>query len=354
MFVLENSSADPLEGEFIEKGKICDKSTDKWAIDGTVFKVADKLYFIWSGWEGDVNDRQILYIAPMSDPFTISGSRVEISRPTYRWEKVGKPLVNEGPEIVIRGMTVNLIYSASGSWTGEYCLGLLTAKADSDLLSPSSWKKHPEPVFRSGNGIFGPGHASFVKSPDGREDWIVYHAAQFQGAGRIRSIRTQQFQWSKENTLVFGVPVSPNVPIRLPSGEPAHERYEGERGKMGGGARIVHCLSASGGMAVGGIDTPESYLELAVKVEKAGTYVMSVRFGDSASDRKASSHKVSVNGKFAGELTYANPGRENWSNAFMAVDLDRGINTVRFSKGNNVTELDCIDIFPRQVERGSR
>ena len=26
------------------------------------------------------------------------------------------------------------------------------------------------------DGVFGPGHNSFVKSPDGREDWIVYHA----------------------------------------------------------------------------------------------------------------------------------------------------------------------------------
>ena len=37
MWVLENASADPLEGEWKLKGKITDP-TDKWAIDGTVFE----------------------------------------------------------------------------------------------------------------------------------------------------------------------------------------------------------------------------------------------------------------------------------------------------------------------------
>ena len=39
-------------------------------------------------------------------------------------------------------------YSASGSWTPYYCVGLLTADAKANLLDPTSWKKHPTPVFQ--------------------------------------------------------------------------------------------------------------------------------------------------------------------------------------------------------------
>jgi GH43 family beta-xylosidase len=220
MFVLENASPDPFQGAFVDRGKIFDPRADKWAIDGTVFELDGKLYFVWSGREGDKNDRQNLYIAAMENPYTIRGPRVEICRPTLPWEMKGKPHVNEGPEVVIRGKTINLIYSASGAWTDDYCLGLLTATVGSDLLSPSSWMKHPEPIFRSGNGVFGPGHASFVKSPDGKEDWIVYHAALFQGAKWKRNVRTQRFTWNANGTPSLGAPLPPDQPIKLPGGEP--------------------------------------------------------------------------------------------------------------------------------------
>lgn len=219
MYVLENDHADPFQGQFVERGRIADPGADTFAIDGTVFQAGDRLYFVWSGWEGCVNERQNLYIAPMSDPWAIRGPRVEISRPTYAWETVGRPHVNEGPQVLCYGGAVHLVYSASGSWTDEYCLGLLTAPRDADLLIPTSWRKHALPVLCSGNGVFAPGHASFVKSPDGCEDWIVYHAARSQGAGWDRNIRAQRFTWDDSGKPCFGCPVPPGVPMKRPGGE---------------------------------------------------------------------------------------------------------------------------------------
>lgn len=71
-------------------------------------------------------------------------------------------------------------YSASGSWTPYYCVGLLTADANANLLDPASWKKHPTPVFQQEpeNEVFGPGGSSFVSSPDGKECYMLYHARQ--------------------------------------------------------------------------------------------------------------------------------------------------------------------------------
>ena len=119
MFVLENTSTDPLTGTWVWKGKISDP-TDKWAIDGTVFEYNSQLYFLWSGWEGNTNVRQDIYIAKMSDPFTIQGNRVMISTPTYDWEKIGDPDVNEAPQI-LKNTTgrVFLVYSASGCWNDD-------------------------------------------------------------------------------------------------------------------------------------------------------------------------------------------------------------------------------------------
>lgn len=215
-YVLEGTSLDPT-APFTLKGKIASPD-DHWAIDGTVLEMRDgKLYFIWSGWEGTQNVAQNLYIAPMSDPWTMGGARECISRPTQPWEQHGL-LINEGPETLWHGNRLFVIYSASGMWTDNYCLGEL-AWNGGDPMDPKSWDKKPEPVFASSADVFGPGHCSFVPSPDGMEDWIVYHAHIHQGSGARRDVRMQHFTWNADGSPNFGTPIAGGVPIVRPSGE---------------------------------------------------------------------------------------------------------------------------------------
>jgi GH43 family beta-xylosidase len=187
---------------------------------------------IWSGWEGDVNGQQNIYLAMMKNPWTIEGERVRISSPDYDWEKVGDlnnpndvphVNVNEGPVALINKKKLFLVYSASGCWTDAYCLGMLTFTGKGNLLDAGSWKKDPLPVFRQKPeaGAFAPGHNSFFISPDGKENWIVYHAnsAAGQGCGRYRSPRAQMFTWNRDGTPNFGEPVKTNIPIPVPSGK---------------------------------------------------------------------------------------------------------------------------------------
>ena len=228
MYVIENSSTDPLNGTWVFKGKISAPS-DKWAIDGDVFNLDNQLYMIWSGWEGNVNGQQNIYIAKMKNPWTIEGERVKISSPEFAWEKHGdlnEPTlkhvnVNEGPQFLAHGDKVFVIYSGSGCWTDHYALGMLSAKANSDLLNPKSWTKHSEPVFKESpeNGVYAPGHNSFFKSPDGKEDWILYHAnaEPGQGCGIKRSPRAQKFTWDKDGFPVFGKPVKTSEILAIPS-----------------------------------------------------------------------------------------------------------------------------------------
>lgn len=216
MYVLECTGDDPTD-KFVMKGKITDP-TDKWAIDGTVLTYGGEYYFVWSGWEGDVNVAQNIYIAHMSDPWTIDSERVLLSTPEYRWEKLGgSPSINEGPVAVTApsGKTVHIVYSASGSWSDYYRLGCLTFSGEGDILDAASWTKSDSAIFEMTDEIFGPGHCSFTTAADG-STWIVYHANLVSGSGwGGRSIWVQKVEWDGD-TLVLGAPASPKTEHSLP------------------------------------------------------------------------------------------------------------------------------------------
>jgi GH43 family beta-xylosidase len=220
MYVLESAGQDP-RGPYSGPRKVA-PATDRWAIDGTVLQLPDgSLYFIWSGWEGSQNIQQNLYIAAMRDPRTIEGDRSLISEPTEPWERIGgPPYINEGPEILQRNNRLYLVYSASGSWTDDYCLGMLVAPAGADIMNRASWTKSSQPVFAKVPTAYGPGHNCFFRSPDDTEDWIAYHANVNAGTGwNGRSLRAQPFTWNRDGTPYFAQPVPTNQDVPVPSGE---------------------------------------------------------------------------------------------------------------------------------------
>ncbi|MBS1660362.1 MAG: glycoside hydrolase family 43 protein [Bacteroidetes bacterium] len=220
VFVLENTGSDPTDpSAWTFKGKLHD-TDDKWAIDATIFTYNGVNYAAWSGWPGNVNVEQDIYIAKLSNPYTIEGTRVMIAKPTYGWEGT----INEGPEALINASgQLFLTYSGNGCWSDDYSLGLLTLKPGGNPLSPADWTKSPTPVFtkNTAGGAFGPGHNGFFLSPDGKENWILYHANTLAGVGcgDARCPRIQKFTWNADGTPNFGTPVAINAPIDKPSGE---------------------------------------------------------------------------------------------------------------------------------------
>ena len=98
-----------------------------------------------------------------------------LSTPDYDWERRGF-WVNEGPAVIRRNGRVYVTYSASDTGI-NYCMGMLTADEDSDLLDPLSWTKERYPVLCSSeeHTVYGPGHNSFTTDSEGR-DILVYHA----------------------------------------------------------------------------------------------------------------------------------------------------------------------------------
>lgn len=232
IWVVENDATDPTEGNWKLLGKLSTPG-DHWAIDPSVFESKGKHYIVWSGWDGETNGIQKIFIARLATPATISGVPVVISEPDFPWEKVGDLThsnkidslphvdVNEGPEILQHDGKVMLIYSASGCWTDYYELGMVTASADADLLNRASWVKATHPVFWQSPdaSVYGPGHNTFFKSPDGKQDWILYHANSVtgQGCGALRSPRAQPFTWNPDGTPDFGRPLPTTLAIPKPS-----------------------------------------------------------------------------------------------------------------------------------------
>ena len=218
-YVLRSKTNNPL-GEYQYMGQIKDSKHDYYAIDGTPLEWNGQLYFVYSGMPTKKKSGyQNLYIAHMSNPWTIDSERVEISSPTYSWEKKNAH-INEAPEILIKNNTLHIIYSANGAQSKYYCLGMLTYNGG-NILSKKAWTKTSKPVFESGNGVYGVGHASFTTSRDGKENWIVYHAYANSNSSTIknwqRSIRIKKFTWNG-NIPVFGTPAANNTYINVPSG----------------------------------------------------------------------------------------------------------------------------------------
>ncbi|MDO7877084.1 glycoside hydrolase family 43 protein [Hymenobacter sp. ASUV-10] len=221
LWVLENPSPDPTTGTWTEKGQLLSAGHDYSAIDATVLELGSQRYLLWCGVESTTNSEGRLYISALRNPWTLTGPRTEISRPTYDWERKGPP-TNEGPEVLQHNGRTFVTYSASHCMTDDYALGLLTLTG-SDPLDAASWTKSARPVFTQNptGKAFGPGHNGFFKSKDGTQDWLLYHANSLagQGCGDLRSPRIQPITWRADGTPDFGVPAAVGQPLPRPAGE---------------------------------------------------------------------------------------------------------------------------------------
>jgi GH43 family beta-xylosidase len=216
-YVLECDTANPLEGKWVEKGQL-KTNWESFSLDATTFEHRGTRYLVWAQNEPKIRGNTNLYIAKMDTPWSITGKQVMITRPEYPWEQI-LFWVNEGPAALIRNGRVFISYSASGT-NHNYCMGLLTADEDADLLDAKSWQKSPVPVFKSSaaNNQYGPGHNSFTVAEDGKTDLIVYHARNYKEIegdplnNPDRHTRVQVLGWKPDGTPDFGEPV-PDGPL---------------------------------------------------------------------------------------------------------------------------------------------
>lgn len=220
LYVLENASADPTTGTWTEKGQL-KTAFESFSLDATTFEHRGQRYLVWTQRPLEPKDAGTdIYIARMRNPWTIELPQVSISSPTLEWEVRGHK-VNEAPAVIVRNGRVFVAFSASAT-DANYCIGLLSASGDANLLDKASWMKAPQPLFASSDstGQYGPGHNSFTIAEDGKTDVLVYHARNYKEIkgeplhNPDRHTRVQQLEWNADGTPRFGDPVA-DGPIEL-------------------------------------------------------------------------------------------------------------------------------------------
>lgn len=175
MYVVSTRAENPLEGAWVGPVRL-DTGIDTFCLDATTFVHRGVIYYVWAQKGPGIPGNSNLYIARMKSATSLATDPVLLSIPEFDWETRGF-MVNEGPSVLIRHGRVFMSYSASAT-DENYCMGLLHASEDADLLDPKSWTKSPRPVFQTDfeHEVYGPGHNSFTVAEDGRTDLLVYHA----------------------------------------------------------------------------------------------------------------------------------------------------------------------------------
>jgi GH43 family beta-xylosidase len=278
MYVIESALDDPRDPAGWGTPREVTTPWGSFKLDATTFEHGGERYYVWAQAEPEIAVNTSLYIARMASPFELATDPVRISTPTRSWERQGFA-VNEGPAVLVRGGKVFITFSASAT-DARYCMGLLTADADADLLDAASWTKTPDPVFVTNDQTkqYGPGHNSFTVMPDGT-DVLVYHARDYRDItgdplyDPNRHARVQRLYWATDGTPLLGVPVGVGGPIvRLsPAGVPgSHVRHRAfvlgvesdVRELADTQFRFVPGFAGSGSEAIQSVNYPDHYVRV--------------------------------------------------------------------------------------------
>ena len=210
-YVLESINDDPRTAGWLPPKRMV-TGWDSFTLDSTTFEHRGRRYFLWAQSEPGIATNSNLYIAEMVSPLELVTPVVRIAVPTLSWETQGFR-VNEGPAVLVRNGRVFVTFSASAT-DARYCMGLLYADENANLLDARSWTKVANPIFTTNveTRQFGPGHNCFTVAEDG-SDVLVYHARDYRDItgdplfDPNRHTRVQKLYWNEDGTPSFGVPV---------------------------------------------------------------------------------------------------------------------------------------------------
>lgn len=289
--VLESVTDDP-QGAYVDKGAIYagENGVYKQANDFTVFDYKGQLYAVW----GTLGSGEPIgpAIAPMDNPYTITADRSFLPGGG-----------GEGPRVLQKDGKVFITMSEGDYASNGYRLSYFM-NTDGDFLNPDSWTRTND-VFVATDDVSGPARAGFVKSADGKEDWMIYHSRVYQDTGRNwwRQVNIQKFDWNSDGTPHFGIPVSPYEWQDLPSGDLGlGEMYQAEDAILYGD--ITKDNSHSNYQGTGYINLPKkagAEASFVVNAAEDGDYIVGVRYA----------YGVQVDGESTNNPTTQLPARAN-------------------------------------------
>lgn len=353
-YIIRSETDDPF-GKYGKAVKL-ELSPDRRSIDATFMDYNGKQYIIWAGWPNEMHTafwQQNLYITeletgnPMRVKASTAGERNLISEPKADWER-NSSSQNEGPCLTYApDGTPVLLFSASFAASDCYCIGYMKLTGN-DPLNRECWEKCEKPLMETDllrTDVVSPGHNSVVKSPDGTEDWIVYHSAKYSGAGWSRTVRLQKMTWDGNTPKVEMSAWTEE--LKLPSGDVSEKmRYEAENATRttGCGAKEFDkgdgFSFASGDKAVT-FQSDSDLVTFRFKAKRAGKAVISYRYSNAQENKGEQTTFVTVNGTESVLQTPYTGYEELFTLSQQIVSLQDGENTVTFSGKSNLL-LDCI------------
>jgi GH43 family beta-xylosidase len=201
---------DPMTGKWTVLGQL-QTPWDSFNLDSTVFIHRGTRYLAWAQREPGIETNSNLYIAPLATPLTLAAKPTRLTVPMLPWEIRGFK-VAEAPAVLARNGRLFMTYSASAT-DARYCMGMLTARDDANIMDAAAWTKSPVPVFQTSaaNRIYGPGHNSFIVDERGR-DMLVFHARDYEKINGDplfdpnRHTRVQPIRYRADGTPIFDPP----------------------------------------------------------------------------------------------------------------------------------------------------
>lgn len=329
---------DPMTGNWSVLGQF-ETPWDGFNLDSTIFAHKGINYFVWAQREPGIDTNSNLYMAPLKTPLTLGAKAVRLTVPTLDWEVLGFK-VAEAPAILHRNGRLFMTYSASAT-DARYCLGMLTADENADIMDPKAWTKSPQPVFVTSRAtdVYGPGHNSFTVDEEGR-DVLIYHGRDYEAIvgdplfDPNRHTRMQRIYYRADGTPDFGIPVGNGpVPDRIsPAGDAkAFVHHDGLRVGVGAPAslpqsqfRRVPGRFGTGSVALEPIDLP------GYRIVTAGKGVVAIAADDGSLDfARRSSFRSTLEGQ---DMIFAMAHDET-------LTLQHGGGTMRVAKGKGADAL---------------
>lgn len=190
-------------------------TTNGFAIDSTTFRDDDGQWYMFYATDFlDSNATSFrgtaLVMDRMKSMTELEGNPQTVMRAHWQWQvfernrlMAGKSAdwyTLEGPAVVKRGGKYYCFYSGGNYQNDTYGVDYLVADAVTGPWREIGQERGPQ-IMRSVPGkVIGPGHNSIVSSPDGKQDYIVYHA--WNAAMTDRQVWIDPLEWTADGPRV--------------------------------------------------------------------------------------------------------------------------------------------------------
>jgi arabinan endo-1,5-alpha-L-arabinosidase len=222
-FELRVATSDRPQGPYRDAGvKLLDCENNRFTIDPHPFRDTDGEWYLFYArnfldTEGGVHPGTALVVDKLVGMTRLAGECRTVLRARYPWtlyqanrrmEVYGKTFdwhTIEGPSVRKHGGRYYCFYSGSNYQTENYGVDFAVADA---VKGPYTGQGREARVLKGVPGrVRGPGHHSIVVGPDGKTDYIVYHA--WDEGMKVRQMCLDRLEWTAAGPRCAGPTFTP-------------------------------------------------------------------------------------------------------------------------------------------------